>query len=94
MTEAETAGWIQSPCGPFSRPEEEQVKTAITYLRNNAEHMRYQDYLAQGWPIATGIVEGGCGHLVKDRMERAGMKWCPPGAQAVLDLRAVRANDH
>lgn len=74
--------------------EEKQVSTTIGYLRNNAEHMNYQEYLAKGWPIATGIAEGGCGHLVKDRMERAGMKWCLPGAQAVLDLRAVRTNDH
>lgn len=74
--------------------EEQQVATTIGYLRNNAEFMHYDTYLAKGWPIATGIAEGGCGHLVKDRMERAGMKWCPPGAQAVLDLRAVRTNDH
>ncbi len=74
--------------------EEKQVATMIGYLRHNAEHMDYEAYLAKGWPIATGIAEGGCGHLVKDRMERAGMKWCPPGAQAVLDLRAVRSNDH
>ncbi|MBI3966995.1 MAG: ISKra4 family transposase, partial [Chloroflexi bacterium] len=47
---------------------------------------------AQGWPIGTGIVEGACGHLVKDRMQQAGMRWTQPGAQAVLDLRAGRLN--
>ncbi len=54
--------------------------------------MRYDAYLAQGWPIGTGVVEGACGHLVKDRMEQAGMRWTPEGAQAILDLRAVRLN--
>jgi hypothetical protein len=54
--------------------------------------MRYDQYLAQGWPIGTGVVEGACGHLVKDRMEQAGMRWSKDGAQAVLDLRAVRLN--
>jgi hypothetical protein len=54
--------------------------------------MRYDHYLAQGWPIGTGVVEGACGHLVKDRMEQAGMRWTREGAQAILDLRAVRLN--
>lgn len=53
------------------------VATAARYLRNNADFMQYADYLAKGWPIATGVIEGACGFLVKDRMERAGMKWRP-----------------
>jgi hypothetical protein len=52
--------------------------------------MRYHHYLARGWPIGTGVVEGACGHLVKDRMEQGGMRWSKEGAQAVLDLRGVR----
>ena len=39
------------------------------------------------------VVEGACGHLVQDRMEQAGMRGTVEGAQAVLDLRAVRLND-
>jgi hypothetical protein len=62
------------------------------YYRRNAPYMHYDEYLAQGWPIGTGVVEGACGHLVKDRMEQAGMRWKQEGAQAVLDLRAVRLN--
>jgi hypothetical protein len=62
------------------------------YYRRNQPQMCYDHYLAQGWPIGTGVVEGACGHLVKDRMEKAGMRWTIPGAQAVLDLRAVRLN--
>ncbi len=68
------------------------LKTA-GYYRRNAPYMQYDVYLAQGWPIGTGVVEGACGHLVKDRMEQAGMRWTVEGAQAVLDLRAVRLND-
>jgi hypothetical protein len=56
--------------------------------------MCYDEYLARGWPIGTGVVEGACGHLVKDRMEQSGMRWTKAGAQAVLDLRAVRLNGH
>jgi hypothetical protein len=63
------------------------------YYERNAPFMRYDAYLADGWPIGTGVVEGACRHLVKDRLEQAGMRWTRPGAQALLDLRAVRLND-
>lgn len=43
-------------------------------------------------PIATGVIEGACGSLVKDRAERSGMKWTHKGAQAVLNLRALKRN--
>jgi hypothetical protein len=76
----------------LSPADEKVIAATLGYLRRNAEFMRYDDYLVQGWPIATGIAEGACGHLVKDRMERAGMKWRQPGAQAILDLRSVRVN--
>jgi hypothetical protein len=54
--------------------------------------MRYDHYLACGWPIGTGVVKGACGHLVKDRCDQSGMRWTLDGAQAVRDLRAVRCN--
>ena len=59
------------------------------YLHRNRERMRYHDYLANGWPIASGSVEGTCKNLVKDRMERSGMRWSPEGAEAMLRLRAT-----
>jgi hypothetical protein len=68
------------------------VQSAIIYYENNQEHMRYDEYLAAGYPIASGVAEGTCKHLVKDRMERAGMRWELEGAQAVLSLRAVYVN--
>lgn len=62
------------------------------YFKKNQERMRYDEYLRQGYPIASGIIEGACRHLVKDRMERAGMHWTPAGAQAMLDVRSVHVN--
>jgi hypothetical protein len=62
------------------------------YLRRNRPFMDYQRYLALGWPIGTGVVEGACRHLVKDRFEQAGMRWSRPGAQTMLDLRTVAFN--
>jgi hypothetical protein len=54
--------------------------------------MRYDKYLAAGYPIASGVIEGACRYVVKDRMERAGMRWTVPGAQAMLDLRTTYVN--
>ncbi len=62
------------------------------YLENNRERMHYDEYLAAGYPIASGVIEGACRHLVKDRMERAGMHWTPEGAQAMLDVRSVHVD--
>jgi hypothetical protein len=59
------------------------------YLEKNLERLRYDEYLTAGYPIASGVIEGACRHLVKDRMERAGMHWTAAGAQAMLDLRSV-----
>ncbi len=62
------------------------------YLVNKAAHLDYPTALASGWPIATGVIEGACRYLVKDRMDITGARWSTEGAEAVLKLRAVRAN--
>ena len=68
------------------------VRRTVGYYRRNRPFMHSDEYLAQGWPIGTGVIEGACRHLVKDRLEQSGMRWTNAGAQAVLDLRAVRLN--
>ena len=70
-------------------PKKKTIEKVCGYLHANRKRMRYDEYLRDGYPIATGVVEGACRHLVKDRMERAGMHWTVPGAQAMLDLRSV-----
>jgi hypothetical protein len=65
------------------------LATVCAYLDKNRDRMRYDEYLREGYPIASGVVEGACRHLVKDRMERAGMHWTVPGAQAMLDVRSI-----
>jgi hypothetical protein len=79
---------------PLSAAQRQAVATTLRYYRANAAFMRYDQYLARGWPIGTGVVEGACGHLVKDRMEQAGMRWTKDGAHAILDLRAIRLCGH
>jgi hypothetical protein len=43
--------------------------------------------------VGPGVVVGACRHFVKDRFEQAGMRWSPPGAQIMLDLRTIAFND-
>ena len=54
--------------------------------------MRYDEYLAAGYPIASGVIEGACRHVIKDRMERSGMRWILSGAQSMLTLRCIYLN--
>ena len=66
---------------------------AARYLTNKAHHLDYPTALSSGWPIATGVIEGACRYLVADRMDITGARWSVKGAEAVLKLRAIRAND-
>jgi hypothetical protein len=63
--------------------------SVAAYFHRNRDRMRYNDYLAQGLPIASGSVEGACKNLIKDRMERSGMRWTQLMAEAVVKLRAL-----
>jgi hypothetical protein len=68
------------------------LSTVIGYFENNREHMKYDEYLAEGYPIGSGVAEGACRHVVKDRMEQTGMRWTVEGAQAMLHLRSIYLN--
>ena len=69
------------------------VDACANYLLTYAPYLKYNHYLAQGFPIATGVIEGACRHLVKDRMEVTGARWSLSGAEAVLRLRALRSSN-
>jgi hypothetical protein len=68
------------------------VRKAVTYFENHRHMMDYASYLAKGYPIGTGQIEGACGCLVRDRLENSGMRWSLAGAQAILEQRAVKLN--
>jgi hypothetical protein len=69
-----------------------EIATVCNYFENNAHRMQYHLYLQAGYPIASGVIEGACRHLIKDRMEHAGMRWKLAGAEAMLNVRAVMAS--
>jgi hypothetical protein len=71
----------------------ETLERICGYFSNNAHRMAYDSYLEHGFPIASGVIEGACRCVVKDRMERSGMRWVMPGARAMLDLRCIYLSD-
>jgi hypothetical protein len=75
-----------------SAQREKLTKTA-NYFERNLPYMDYPTYLAKGWPIASGVIEGACRHFVKDRFELSGMRWTLQGAENLLHLRAVAENE-
>jgi hypothetical protein len=69
-----------------------QITTVCSYFERNAHRMQYDDYLRAGYPIASGVIEGACRHVIKDRMEQGGMRWTLAGAEAMLNVRSVCAS--
>ena len=95
----EVAGVIQGlrSLGTRRSLKGEKLKTLrqiCGYLEKNSDRMRYDEYLRRGYPIASGVIEGACRHLVKDRMERSGMRWTLEGARSMLNVRAAFQSDH
>ena len=74
----------------LSQGEREPVDKAADYIANNQERLHYDQALAQGLPIATGVIEGACRHLVKDRMDITGARWGLERAEAILKLRSLK----
>jgi hypothetical protein len=73
----------------LSGAKRKTLEAVADYLYRNRTRMRYHEYLANGWPIASGPVEGACKNLIKDRMERSGIRWTKQMAEAIVQLRAV-----
>lgn len=70
------------------------LEKVIRYYKTNVDRMKYDQYIKAGYPIGSGVIEGACRHLVKDRMERSGMRWTIEGATSVLKLRTNYLNQH
>jgi hypothetical protein len=76
----------------LTKRQRKAVDTCANYLLRHTRFLHYHEYLAAGLPIATGVVEGACRHLVADRMDLTGARWSLAGAEAVLRLRALRSS--
>lgn len=71
----------------------QRLEAELTYFRNQRLHMDYAEYLCQGLPIASGVVEAACKTLVTQRMKRSGMAWAAAGGQGILTLRSLIQSD-
>jgi hypothetical protein len=69
-----------------TKKQSEKLEKTANYFERNLEYMDYATYLANGWPIASGVIEGACRHFVKDRFELSGMRWEQSGAESLLRL--------
>ena len=76
----------------LDQKQREPVDTAADYLQKNKQRLQYDEALEQGLPIATGVIEGACRHIVKDRMDLTGARWRLKSADAVLKLRSLKAS--
>jgi hypothetical protein len=77
----------------LSEDERKAVDKCADYLLKYKELLRYDEYLTQGYPIATGVIEGACRHLIGDRMDITGARWRLPCAEAILKLRSLHASN-
>jgi hypothetical protein len=83
---------LAGDCPPQRSEHAKIIRATLSYLENKKPFMNYPAALANGWPIATGVIEGACRHLVQDRMGITGARWGLAGAQAMLWLRAIAAS--
>ncbi len=77
----------------LTKQKRTKADACAKYLTNKADYLDHPTALDAGWPVATGVIEGTCRYLVADRMDITGARWSVAGAEAVLKLRAIRAND-
>jgi len=76
----------------FSPSRVDKIEKLLAYYEKRKSYMKYDEYLAKGYPIGSGVIEGTCRSFVKDRMELAGMRWSEIGAEAMLELRSIKVN--
>ncbi len=76
----------------LSQQARENADKCADYLLKYRQYLRYDEYLEKGYPIASGVIEGACRHLVNDRMDLTGARWRLDRAEAVLRIRALRTS--
>ena len=82
----------QADAAGLTHDQRTGADACVRYLTSKDEYLRYDQALAAGWAIATGVIEGACRHLIGDRLDITGARWGLEGAEAILTLRAVISN--
>ena len=91
---SEVAGGIRRSATKRGLPSEKRkgVDDCADYLIAKRSMLHYHRYLRDGLPIATGVIEGACRHLIVDRLDITGARWSVRGAEAILRLRSLRSS--
>jgi hypothetical protein len=91
---AQVAAGITAEAGAadLTASQRNGADACVHYLTSKQEFLRYDQALAAGWPIATGVIEGACRHLIGDRLDIGGARWGLDGVEAILTLRAMISN--
>ena len=76
----------------IGRTKRKPADTCANYLLKYKHYLHYDEYLAKGFPIATGVIEGACRYLINDRLGITGARWGLHGAEAILRLRSLRTS--
>ncbi len=76
-------------CGRAKGRTHRRLEIQLTYFRNQRDRMHYAEYVRQGLPIASGVIEASCKTLVTQRLKQSGMAWTQTGGQAILTLRSL-----
>jgi hypothetical protein len=82
----------KATCLELEKAKRKNADVCADYLLAKHPYLDYPTALTNGWPIATGVIEGACRHLIKDRMDITGARWGLDSAEAVLKLRALHSN--
>lgn len=79
-------------CTQLSQNKRQPVDKCASYLEKYSPMLDYDEFLSQGLPIASGVIEGACRHLIKDRMDRTGARWRMKSAEAIIRIRSLRSS--
>ena len=68
------------------------VDKCASYLLKNKNNLKYGEALSNGFPIASGVIEGACRHMINDRLDITGARWGLQGAESILKLRSMKSS--
>jgi hypothetical protein len=74
-------------------PDCEPLRINYTYLAKREAQLHYPEFIRQGWPIGSGMVESANKSVVEARLKGAGMHWQRSHVNSMLALRNLVCND-
>jgi hypothetical protein len=76
-----------------TQPMNGELASSLAYLETRVAQLQYPQFVADGWPIGSGMVESANKLVVEDRLKGAGMHWAEANVNGLLALRNAVCND-